>query len=205
MDGSEPAERLGTEVLDGSDRTMGRFANYLFFEHSFPQTFDAHGEGSLGMTAALTALASAIDESGEGANIRDALDGEGPVADLIVLLRLAKESTTDGGSIFGKAWDVTTDVARATWEWVQRWGHPILKALSKVPYKPVGVTAAVANTMWYSLEGTTPKPGCHSKWRCCREPGQGFGQDSHRTIRQGSARSPDLDEGDNSGAGPKVC
>ena len=74
----------GTEEIDGSDYAIGKFTHYLLFEHRFPEGSD--GE-SIGMTATLTALSSAIDATSGAADAEEAssastsADDVGPMHD----------------------------------------------------------------------------------------------------------------------------
>ncbi|MCW2787315.1 MAG: superfamily nuclease [Marmoricola sp.] len=154
----------GTTTIDGTDDAIGVFAHYLFFEHRFPGSSELKDD-SLGMTATLTALSSAVDAAGQSTNMVDALDGEGPMADSIVLQDLAEEATDDsGGSILMLPWDATKHVAETVWHWTQRWGHPVLAVLSfatvaPFPLKVVGVAAAGTNSAWYAVKGDFTSAG----------------------------------------------
>jgi hypothetical protein len=151
--------RAGTKTIEGTDRTIGTFAHYLFFEHQFPTSSDG-GAQPIGMSASLTALSSAIDATEAGVSIVDALEGDGPTADLVVLRDLATDSTDgSGGSILSKAWDVTKNVTEPVWRWVQHWGHAVLDVLSVLLPGGYGGSAAGINAIWYAIEGDYSNAG----------------------------------------------
>lgn len=147
----------GTKTLefDGTDHAIGKFTHYLFFEHRFPGGSD---DGSVGMTASLTALSSAIDASGGKAEPADAADGR-PIADSLLLQELAKSQGSSGCSWnpldYGHCAKAVLD---ALLHFVQRWGHSVLNILSLATFAPppfsvVGVGAAATNATWYAIDG----------------------------------------------------
>lgn len=147
----------GNATIDGSDYAVGKFTHYLLFEHRFPEGSDG---GSVGMTAALTALSSAIDATSGAAGVRAAAsansssDDVGPMHDSIVLQALADDLTNGSGC----SWDphdylnCAKAVADSVWRWVQHWGHRVLDILSFAP-PPFGTVAAGSNAVWYTIDG----------------------------------------------------
>ncbi|GAB4012011.1 putative toxin [Nocardioides ultimimeridianus] len=159
----------GTETVQdaaGTSHAIGKFSNYLFFEHVFP---GGTGDGSVGMTAALTALSSAIDATGGDVRRQFTYDGDGPLADSVVLQDMAQavQQLADG-SILSKVWHATKHAAETAWRWVahvaQHWGHQILDILSLATFVPppfglIGVGAAATNATWYAVEGDYANAG----------------------------------------------
>jgi hypothetical protein len=158
----------GNERIDGSHYEIGKFSHYLLLEHRFPEPTDA---GSVGMTASLTALSSAITAiRGEVAARPRASDasgseGTGPLRDSIVLQSLARD-LTDGGCSWNPRhyWTCATAVAEAAGRWVQHWGHELLDILSlgtfaPPPFTVVAIGAAATNATWYAIEGDYGKAG----------------------------------------------
>ena len=145
----------GTKKVEGSDDAVGRFTHYLVFEHKFPLAAEGDRKGdNIGMTATLTALSSAIDASPTDFDPDDRSGSDRPMADALVLQNLAK-NTTDSGSILSKAWDYAKRLAQWVWHAVQRWGHPVLLALSFAPL-PFGPIAGATNAVWYAIDGVIP-------------------------------------------------
>src|SRR5690606_33001740 len=95
----------GTKRVDGSDYELGKFTHHLVFERKFPYASDDDRKGgSIGMTATLTALSSAIEASPVVVDPDDSADADRPAADALVLQKLAKDAA-DSGSLVSKAWD----------------------------------------------------------------------------------------------------
>lgn len=154
----------GTEQIDGSDYAIGKFTHYLLFEHRFPESSD--GE-SLGMTATLTALSSAINATSGVAYGNEAAssaptspDDVGPMHDSVVLQALAKDLSEKSGCSWNPLdyWHCAVAVAEAVWRGIQHWGHLVLDILSLATFTPppftaIGVVAAATNATWYGIEG----------------------------------------------------
>lgn len=147
----------GTSQIDGSDYKVGKFVHYLLFEHQFPEV---DGE-SVGMTAVLTALSSAI-EATHGAALPNPEDATGALKDSLVLRRLAADLKADEDN--GCSWNpldylnCVMAVAESVWHWVQKWGHLVLDILSLATFAPppftaIGVSAAITNATWYAIDG----------------------------------------------------
>jgi hypothetical protein len=147
----------GTEMLefDDADHAVGRFTHFLFFEHRFPGSSD---DDSVGMTASLTALSSAIDATAANADASDAADGS-PMADSLVLREMAKPKSDSGCS-----WNpldylqCAEDAVEAVFHWVGQWGHTVLDILSLTtmappPFDAVGIGAEVTAATWFAIEG----------------------------------------------------
>jgi hypothetical protein len=158
----------GSDQIDGSKYRVGKFTHYLLFEHQFPKVSDG---GSVGMTAALTALSSAtIATRGEvaaksGKSGLDESEDSGPLHDSIVLQALAQDLTHDGCSLSHRDfWNCAKVVAEAAGHWVQHWGHEVLDILSLATFAPppfavVGVAAAATNATWYAVGDDYRKAG----------------------------------------------
>gem|GEM_PF-5181892 len=154
----------GTETVtdgDDDDHAIGKFAHYLFFEHDFPGGSD---EGSVGMTASLTALTAAIDATTDASGEVEASDGS-PLSDSRVLQHLARSlqdqsecslNPLDYGHCVVEAWEAVSDQ-------VQRWGHSVLDVLSLATFIPgltgVALAAAATNATWYAIEGDYTNAG----------------------------------------------
>lgn len=149
--------------IDGSDYTVGTFTHYLLFEHHFPEASDG---GSIGMTATLTALSSAIDAiygpaAAEVAAPTDASsDGAGALHDSVVLQAVARDLADASECSWNPTdyWNCATAAAKAVWHWVERWGHTVLDILSLTTFAPppftvIGVAAASTNATWYVIDG----------------------------------------------------
>lgn len=144
----------GTEVIEGSDHAVGKFTHHLLFEHHFP---DASNGETVGMTAVLTALSSAIDATGTGEGPDDSSRA---AQDSIALQALADDLSGEDGCSWnpGDYWKCAQTVAHAVGDWVQHWGHLVLDVLTLATFLPppftiVGVLAAAANATWYAIEG----------------------------------------------------
>lgn len=158
----------GNKQIDGSHYSIGKFTHYLLFEHRFPEP---SGAGSVGMTAALTALSSAIiatrgNKAGQPAVSGPAeSEGSGPLHDSVVLRALARDLADDGCSWSPlEYWNCATAVAEAVWHSVQHWGHEILDILSLATFAPppfavVGIAAATTNATWYAINSDYRKAG----------------------------------------------
>lgn len=155
----------GTEtVTDGNDddHAIGKFTHYLFFEHKFPG--GGSDDGSVGMTASLTALTAAIDATTDASGEVEAPDGS-PLSDSRVLQNLARSlqdqsecswDPRDYGHCVVEAWEAVSDQ-------VQRWGHSVLDVLSLATFIPgltgVALAAAATNATWYAIEGDYTNAG----------------------------------------------
>jgi hypothetical protein len=147
----------GSETLtyDDDDHAIGKFTHYLFFEHEFPGGSD---DGSVGMTASLTALSSATGATTEPSGESDAPAGS-LLSDSRVLEGLAN-------SLQGQSecsWNpmdyghCVVEAVEAAFHWVQRWGHPVLDILSLAtfippPFDVIGIGAAATNATWYAID-----------------------------------------------------
>ncbi|MBF4766629.1 hypothetical protein ISU10_02465 [Nocardioides agariphilus] len=153
----------GRVEIDGSDYEIGRFTHFLLFEHRFPE---GSGDESIGMTAALTALSSAIDStiSSEAATQPLPYDAAskdfGPTHDSLILLALARDMAQDSGCSLNPLHygHCVIAAAKAVWGWVRHWGHLVLNILTLAtfappPFSAIGVTAAASNATWYAIEG----------------------------------------------------
>lgn len=152
----------GTEKIDGSDYTIGKFTHYLLFEHRFPESSDG---GGIGMTATLTALSSAIDATSGAAGIQAVSIAQassndvGPMRDSVVLQALAHDLTDESGCSWDPChyWNCAKAGAQAVWHWIQHWGHLVLNILSYATFAPppfsvVGIAAAATNATWYAID-----------------------------------------------------
>jgi len=175
----------GTEKIDGSDYAIGKFTHYLLFEHRYPESSD--GE-SLGMTATLTALSSAIDAtSGPGVDNASTAsaspDDVGPMRDSVTLQSLAKKLNEKSGCSWNPLdyWHCAVDVAEGVWQWIHHWGHLVLDilavgastvagvAVTLVPppfgeviaagAETVSASAAGLNATWFVIEGDYASAG----------------------------------------------
>ncbi len=154
----------GTETLtyDDDEHAIGKFTHYLFFEHEFPGGSD---DGSVGMTASLTALSSAIDATADPSDESDAPAGS-PLSDSRVLEGLAN-SLQDQSECSWNPLDYGHCVVEAlgvAFDWVQRWGHSVLDILSLAtfippPFDVIGIGAAATNATWYAIEGDYTNAG----------------------------------------------
>lgn len=150
-----------TVSYDDGEHELGAFAHHLFLEHEFPGGSD---EGSVGMTAGLTALSAAINETEQGPD-DDPAEGSGPMADSLVLQAMAKSSQDSGCSINPLDYGHCAKVAvKALVGWTKKWGHQALGILSSTAYSPppfnaIGVAASVTNATWYAIEGDYARAG----------------------------------------------
>jgi hypothetical protein len=158
---------------DGDDHALGHFTHYLFFEHQFPKS--PHGGDTLGMTATLTALSSAIDAEGGPTTAQNAADAAErdlvqPMADARILQGLAKSYHESSGCSFNPLSYGHCVAAAVKWLWdkVKHWGHTVLDILSLVSVAAlfavlgpeaitgavvIGGTAAAVNAAWYAIDG----------------------------------------------------
>lgn len=154
----------GTETItyDDDDHAIGKFTHYLFFEHEFPGGSD---DGSVGMTASLTALSSAIDATSDPSGEPDSSAGS-PMADSRVLVGLAN-SLQDQSECSWNPLDYghcVVEAVESAFQWVQRWGHSVLDILSLAtfvppPFNAIGIGAAATNATWYAIEGDYTRAG----------------------------------------------
>lgn len=162
----------GTQSVeyDGDDHALGNFSHFLFFEHQFPKSSDDDGK-SLGMTATLTALSSAIDAEGGPTAVQNAADTATadlvqPMADSRILQGLAKSYNASSDCSWNPLDYGHCVVAAAKWLWekIKHWGHTVLSILSLAsfvppPFDAIGVAAAVTNATWYAVEGDYAEAG----------------------------------------------
>ena len=158
----------GTQEVEDTDYSVGNFTHFLLFEHEFPES---DGQ-TLGMTAALTALSSAIDSASwavgpedEGTASAPSAD-VGPMHDVVVLQALAEDYGESQCS-----WDprdyghCVLDAAKAVWHWVRRWGHLVLDILTVAtsfappPFNVAAVGTGALNATWYAIEGDYGQAG----------------------------------------------
>lgn len=152
--------RPGSKEIEGSNYAVGKFTHYLLFEHAYPAGADGK---SLGMTAALTALASA---TGAPTPSSSSSSGSGPLHDSAVLQAFSKDAHEgESGSCSIRVYDCVMTAAKAVahlaewvWERIGHWGHFALDILALATFAPppvmfVGVGASAANASWYAIEG----------------------------------------------------
>jgi hypothetical protein len=146
----------GTMSVDGTDYRVGRFTHFLLFEHRFPGNADGD---SVGMTALLTALSSAIEASGQGTTVEAPSAGVGPFHDVGVLQALAQEVADDSGCSWNPRdyWNCAKELAGVIAGWTRRWGQVVLGVLSLAmfappPFNAVGISATAANATWYAID-----------------------------------------------------
>jgi len=125
-----------TVTVGDTDRRMGAFAHYLFFEREYGQATSGELEGS-GASTSLTALASAVRAIG-GSYAEDAV---GPLTDLFIL-----QDTL-----------LAAEKAQGTERWYQKighavitWGHLGLDVVSMLP--GVGAVAGAGSAVWSLVE-----------------------------------------------------
>lgn len=153
----------GTLEVDGSDESIGKFTHFLLFEHQFPE---GSNDESIGVTAALTALSSAIDSASsreaelETVPVEASSQDVGPLHDSEVLQALARDMANGSDCSLNPLdyGDCVVDAAKAVWGWVRRWGHLVLDILTLAtfappPFNAVGAGAAATNATWYAVEG----------------------------------------------------
>ena len=152
----------GTRRIEGSDFAIGKFTHYLLFEHRFPESSDG---GSVGMTATLTALSSAVDFTSGTVDAKTAsstlksADGAGPTHDSVVLRALAKQLSDKSGCSWNPLdyWHCSVAVTEVVMGWIRNWGHLVLELLAAATFFPpltaIGVAAAAANATWYAIDG----------------------------------------------------
>lgn len=126
--------RPGTVHVEGVEQGIGNFTHFLLFKHKFPETAT---DGSIGVTATLTALSSAIRSANSRAAARvmtprvTTPPGAGPEQDAAVIHTLARDMVKSNGcsknpvsyGYCAKAF------AESVWRMVQKWGHQALKIL----------------------------------------------------------------------------
>ncbi len=188
----------GTKRIDGSDYAVGKFTHYLLFEHRFPEAPD--GE-SMGMTATLTALSSAIDATSEADEATAAADEVGPMRDSEVLQTLAMEHSNESGCSWNPRdyWNCVVAVAKAVLRWIEDWGHVVLDILTLAtfappPFNAVGVAAAVTNATWYAIDGDYVAAGLSL---AAAVPGLAFGKiaksaKAGQTAQKAAAEADDI-------------
>jgi hypothetical protein len=154
--------RPGTVEIDGSDHEIGKFTHFLLFEHRFPEGSD---DGSIGMTASLTALSSAIDSMSSSEAAVEAVSSDAsvkdadPTRDSETLQALAHDLAEGSGCSltpldYGHCVIAATE---AVWHWVERWGHLVLDILTVAtsfappPFNLISVAPATVNATWYAI------------------------------------------------------
>jgi hypothetical protein len=207
----------GTKRIAGSDHAIGKFTHYLLFEHDFPES--SVGE-SLGMTATLTALSSAIDAT-SGTTDAKAANEIGPSHDSDVLQTMAKEIADKNRCSWNPRdyWNCAVAVAEAVMHWIGDWGHLVLEVLSLAtfappPFNAIGVAAAVTNATWHAIDGDYVAAGLSL---ATAVPGLAFGKiakiakgaKAERAALKAAAEADDIAKAANEfrtaiGAGSKV-
>lgn len=152
----------GTQELEDSDYSVGKFTHFLLFEHEFAGSEDE----SIGRTATLTALSSAIDSASWSIGPDDeaadspSSDDVGPAHDVSVLRALAHDLAESDCS-----WNpldyghCLIDAAESVWRWVKRWGHLVLDILTVAgsfappPFSVVAAGTGALNATWYAIDG----------------------------------------------------
>jgi hypothetical protein len=163
----------GSADIAGTAYKIGKFTHYLLFEHQFPEADDGN---SVGMTAVVTALASAIGATGGASETQTAVfmkspsAESGPLHDSTVLQTLAKDLTENSKCSWspGTYWNCAKQIVEAVWHWLKRWGHLVLDILSAVSIAAlfavlgpevitgavvISGTAAAVNAAWYAIDG----------------------------------------------------
>jgi hypothetical protein len=113
----------GTKEIDGSDYEVGNFTHYLLFQHTYPEGIDGT---DLGVTVAMTALASA---AGESAVAGSTAVEPGPLHDAEVLTAFANDiKEVKRRSCSWRVYDCVVTAAKAVahlaewvWERVSDW------------------------------------------------------------------------------------
>lgn len=123
-----------TFTYGGADHPIGTFTHFLFFGHDYAQDPNT-GTATLGSTAAVTALLSAIQAT--GGSYAD--NATGPLADLHVL-QDAQQGEADSSRWYQK-------IGR----FLQDWGQVALDAIGLIP--GVGIVPDVASAIWSAIEG----------------------------------------------------
>lgn len=163
----------GSAEIDGTDRTVGKLTHYLLFEHQFPQGPD--GE-SVGMSAVLTALSSAIGATSgasgaqTSAFMRSSSANDGPLHDADTLQGWVRDMTERNECSWrpGSYLNCAKGLVKAVLQWIKRWGHVVLEVLSFVSIAAlfavlgpevigaavvIGGSAAAVNAAWYAIDG----------------------------------------------------
>ncbi|CAM4051604.1 hypothetical protein [Janibacter anophelis] len=156
----------GTMKVEGANYSLGRFAHFVLFEHSFPR-----GEGgeSVGVTTALTALSSAVvSDRGNMSTDDTPPDAKvpSPARDAAVVHALA-ESVVQRDRCTkhpGTYVQCLKAAGQAVWRVVQTWGHTALDLLTfasfvPMPFMAIGATAIAVNATWYAIEGDYVEAG----------------------------------------------
>jgi hypothetical protein len=166
----------GTKKIAGSDYEVGNFTHYLLFQHTYPKGADGT---DLGVTVAMTALASAAGETAAADSTADEPDPR-PLHDAEALTAFANDiKEAKSRSCSWRVYDCVATAAKAiahlaawVWERVSNWGHLALDAVATVafvggaiasatgvgasvgvPLMFLGVAAETANAGWYAVEG----------------------------------------------------
>lgn len=146
----------GVHEIEDSDNSIGKFTHFLLFEHEFPES----GSESIGMTATLTALSSAIDatswaEGPEGSKaVSTASADVGPMHDVDVLQTLARQLNEPNKC----SWWVLNCIDNVL-HLVARWGHLVLNILTVAtsfappPFNIAAAATGTLNATWYAIEG----------------------------------------------------
>ncbi|TIC86715.1 hypothetical protein E8D34_10725 [Nocardioides sp. GY 10113] len=129
-----------TVSIDDTDRIIGTFAHYVFFEHAYGEVEDSGAENS-GATASVTALMSAIQAT--GGSYGD--DAAGPMADAFVLQDFQDAAVAERADAESAHWyEKLGDVLR-------EWGRTALDVVGLVP--GVGIVPDAASGIWSAIEG----------------------------------------------------
>jgi hypothetical protein len=142
----------GTEPVrfDSHDYAISRFTYHLLREHQFPKSVDNDDKGSsVGVSAVLTALSSAMGSAPGEAVTAQQDGGLGPDA---ALLQAMAKASTDGGNFFSRSLRTLEQWVGDLWDQFEHWDHRILDILTFAP-PPFGVVAAVSDAAWYGIDG----------------------------------------------------
>lgn len=159
----------GSTEIAGTDYSVGKFTHFLLFEHKFEESLET---GTLGMTAALTALSSAIDsaayltEAEPGADVVPSDQEVQLREDVATLNALVQDLTADRECTWNPLdyGHCLAIAAQAVWQWIMQWGHVVLELLTFTTFAPfpfsiIGVAAATSNATWYAIESDYASAG----------------------------------------------
>ena len=159
----------GNTEIAGTDYSVGNFTHFLLFEHDFEESTDT---GTLGMTAALTALSSAIDSTAFLSEAEPGVDAEASGnemqlrEDVATLNALVQDLTADRECTWNPLdyGHCLVIAAKAVWQWIMQWGHVVLEILSfttfaPFPFSVIGIAAATSNAIWYVIDSDYTSAG----------------------------------------------
>ena len=139
------------------------------------------------MTAALTALSSAIDSTSsseaalEAASSDPSAEDADPTRDSETLQALARDMAEGSGCSLNPLdyGHCVIAAAKAVWHWVERWGHLVLDILTVAtsfappPFNLISLAPATVNATWYAIEDDYLMAGLSL---AAVVPGLGFGK-----------------------------